>query len=87
MPAVGRAGPAWCPYQDSNLDWTGSEPVASTEIGLQGRGASPGSRTPLLPLTRRLLCQMSLRGTEAVRCRGVEPRLAWLSTRCLCRLG
>lgn len=33
-----------CPHQDSNLDWTRSERVASP-VGLRGR-ADPGSRTP-----------------------------------------
>ncbi len=89
----------WCPYQDSNLDWTRSERVASS-VGLQGlgghdgvwcgrRGACPGTRTLYLPFTRRVLVRSSLTGmsTCASGLRGVETRLGWLSTKCLCRLG
>jgi hypothetical protein len=67
-----------CPYQDSNLDWTRSERAASS-VGLQGHppvaggGACPGSRTRFLPLTRRVLCHVSLTGMAGVRLRGVDP--------------
>lgn len=60
-----------CPHQDSNLDWTRSERVASA-VGLRGR-ADPGSRTPTVMALNHVPLPVGLDPRCSERPEGIEP--------------
>ena len=60
-----------CPHQDSNLDWTRSERVASA-VGLRGR-ADPGSRTPTVMALNHVPLPVGLDPLQSERPEGIEP--------------
>jgi hypothetical protein len=91
-------GIRWCGALTRIRTWTGRVLSAlPLPLGYKGRhprwgdvGSLSRDSNPVPPVyetgARPVELDRHVRGGR-VRLRGVEPRLAWLSTRCLCRLG